>query len=356
MRVLLIEDNPDHAILIADLFSLIVKVELREATELHEGLSLLNSTQFDVVLCDLSLPDSTAEETVKTLRGFQTETPIVILTALDSYELASSLLHDGIQDYIPKDELSPTLLQRVCSHAIKRKQRQIEIQRQNQELQLFCENVTRDLKVPITRILQVSKTLRDRQRDAGSLAENDAELFDSIERSSNASIELIDGLYHYLSIDYQIGDTAKIDTNMLIEEVDAQLKQSTEVNYALTVAESLPSLYGNKELLALMFFNLIENGIKFNRNTPEIKISGVVDADTWSCQISIQDNGIGIDEEYFSEIYKPFLRLQITSEFSGTGLGLSIVKRIVDSHKGTIKVDSNADGGSTFIVSLPTIP
>ena len=95
--------------------------------------------------------------------------------------------------------------------------------------------------------------------------------------------------------------------------------------------------------------------IKYNRNTPEIKITGEHDISRKQSNIYIQDNGIGIDEKYFNEIFKPFSRLHNNREFEGTGLGLGIAKRIVDSHSGSIDVKSGPDIGSLFTVSLPML-
>lgn len=355
MRILLIEDDADHSLLIAELFSQIMEVELRQESDLHSGLSLLKNARFDILLCDLNLPDSPIESTIKTLKSLQTDIPIVILTALNSYDMANELVHDGIQDYIPKDELSPTLLHRVCNHAIGRKQRQIKLEHRNRELQTFCETLTHDFKSPIARIAQVSVALREKQQDLGGLSKEDATLFDSIEHSTGISLELIDGLYDYLSVDYRADDCKQIDANTLIKSVDERLRSSVDLNYTMNVADSLPALYGNKALLTLLFFNLVGNGIKYNRNTPEIRITGEHDVLRKQSSIYIQDNGIGIDEKYFNEIFKPFSRLHNNREFAGTGLGLVIAKRIVDSHSGSIDVKSGPDNGSLFTVSLPML-
>ena len=353
MRILLIEDNPDHATLIADLFSQIVEVDLQHESELDVGLALLEETHFDVLLCDLNLPDSPIESTVQTLKNLQTETPIIILTALNSYDMANKLLHDGIQDYIPKDELSPSLLHRVCNHAIRRKQRQIALERRNQELQAFCESLTHDFKSPIARIAQICDVLKTSHEESGKLSEDDVNLFQSIDKNTDISLKLIDGLYNYLSIDYRADDYKLINAHTLISDVDSQIKAITDVKYTLNVSESLQSLYGNEALLKLLFVNLVRNGIKYNRNTPVIDITGTMNAENQTSLVYVKDNGIGIDEKYHVEIFKPFSRLHNSREYSGTGLGLGIVKRIVDCHGGSIDVSSGPEIGSTFAVSLP---
>ncbi|MBT8063252.1 MAG: diguanylate cyclase [Gammaproteobacteria bacterium] len=123
MQILLIEDNPDHAFLIQDMLQdqFSDDHELFTATTLQDGLEQLGSRDFDICLCDLSLPDSTFNETSRRLRHYNTRTPIVVLTALDDMAIEKKLLQIGIQDYLPKDDLSPRLLHRSCLHAVERK-------------------------------------------------------------------------------------------------------------------------------------------------------------------------------------------------------------------------------------------
>jgi len=355
LRILLLEDNPDHAVLIADLFSLIMKVEINNAYELHEGLSLINSARpgFDIVLCDLDLPDSSTESTIQALKELQTDIPVVILTALSSYEKASNLLSDGIQDYIPKDELSPSLLHRVCVHAIRRKKHQIELERSTNALNSFCGSVTRDLRSPINRITNVTDTLRSKLVEGAVIQAADIELINSVERSAETSLGLIDGVYNYMSVDYRVGASKEINIVELLKVVEQQLKEAVDIDFDLIVADLLPRFYGNPELISLMFYNLIDNAIRYNRNVPTVSITGVLHKDSQQCSIAIQDNGIGIENRYFDEIFKPFVRLNISSEFSGVGVGLSVVKRIVESHDGAITVSSQPDRGTIFTVTMP---
>ena len=97
------------------------------------------------------------------------------------------------------------------------------------------------------------------------------------------------------------------------------------------------------------------NGIKYNRNTPVIEIAGALNAENQTSLVYVKDNGIGIDEKYYLEIFKPFSRLHNSREYTGTSLGLGIVKRIVDCHGGSIDVCSRPEIGSTFAVSLPMV-
>jgi light-regulated signal transduction histidine kinase (bacteriophytochrome) len=107
--------------------------------------------------------------------------------------------------------------------------------------------------------------------------------------------------------------------------------------------------------LRLLFQNLIENAIKYQKtgNIPEINISAESHNNDWLFKIS--DNGIGFDEKYKDKVFILFQRLHNRSEYEGTGIGLSHCKKIVELHGGRIWVESKIDKGSTFSFTIPKI-
>lgn len=102
-----------------------------------------------------------------------------------------------------------------------------------------------------------------------------------------------------------------------------------------------------------LFQNLIQNAIKYRKDDrdPQIVIQAEIKGREWN--ISITDNGIGIDKEYAEKIFKVFQRLHGEGKYEGTGIGLSICQRIVQFHKGEIWLDSDYTEGSRFIIRLP---
>jgi signal transduction histidine kinase len=110
---------------------------------------------------------------------------------------------------------------------------------------------------------------------------------------------------------------------------------------------------GDETQLAQLFQNLVGNAIKFRRPevTPTVHVGARRVADTW--ELTVADNGIGIDPEYFERIFLVFQRLHGREEYPGTGIGLALCRRIVDRHGGRLWVTSEPGRGSTFHFTLP---
>jgi len=108
----------------------------------------------------------------------------------------------------------------------------------------------------------------------------------------------------------------------------------------------------NKELCYSLFYNIIDNAVKYDsQNIIKLEIRSLVQGDYY--QFSIQDNGIGIEEEYLEYIFEMFKRLHNDLDKKGSGIGLAICKRIVTAYSGKIWVESKINEGSTFYFTLP---
>lgn len=112
--------------------------------------------------------------------------------------------------------------------------------------------------------------------------------------------------------------------------------------------KNLSNIRADKMQISQIFQNLIGNSIKFANNSRPLKIEvEMVDLiDYW--EISVKDNGIGFDEKYAEKVFKLFQRLHNDSSYKGTGIGLSICKKVVDRHRGEIKISSQENKGTCF--------
>jgi len=124
-----------------------------------------------------------------------------------------------------------------------------------------------------------------------------------------------------------------------------------EKNAEITYDDALPEVEGYSAQLSRLFQNLIGNGIKFNKEIPQIHISAKGQSREYV--FSVRDNGIGLDPKDSDKIFAVFHRLHSKSEYPGTGIGLAICKKIVERHGGRIWVESEPGKGSTFYFTLP---
>ncbi|HHP7229356.1 MAG TPA: diguanylate cyclase domain-containing protein [Xenococcaceae cyanobacterium] len=124
IRILLVEDSTTDALLLLKYFEKLEtnKFDVVRAKLLSEGLNYLQQEEFDLVLLDLSLPDSSGIDSIKQIQNLVTEIPIIVLTGTDREEIALQALREGAQDYIFKSQLFGSLLLRAIEHAIERQQ------------------------------------------------------------------------------------------------------------------------------------------------------------------------------------------------------------------------------------------
>ena len=137
-----------------------------------------------------------------------------------------------------------------------------------------------------------------------------------------------------------------------LDQALINLRGTIEQSGAVVTRDPLPVVYADETQLTQIFQNLIGNAIKYQKSgVPKVHISATRNGgQTWT--FSVQDNGLGIDPQYFERIFGMFQRLHGRDEFAGTGIGLAICKKIAERHGGNISVESQPGKGSTFRFSL----
>lgn len=141
LKVLLIEDNPGDARLIREYLADGTNINLEWAVSLSKGLELLQNSEFDALLLDLSLPDSHGITTFEKVKEDFPEIPITVLTGLDDREFALDIVRKGAQDYLIKGQVTRDLLTRVIEYSIERKKVEKHLQKENQILETTLESL-----------------------------------------------------------------------------------------------------------------------------------------------------------------------------------------------------------------------
>ncbi len=152
------------------------------------------------------------------------------------------------------------------------------------------------------------------------------------------------------------GDLQPLDLAPLLEEVANHYRRFTKTHRIIVEApDFLGPVQGDKKLLRRMFELLLSNAIKFSPSGGDIFLRAARDTDR--IRIEVQDQGIGIPEDFLEHIFEPFFRVDNTDrrKFGGAGLGLALVREIVIGHGGQIWAKSSLGQGSTFFVALPVL-
>jgi light-regulated signal transduction histidine kinase (bacteriophytochrome) len=165
--------------------------------------------------------------------------------------------------------------------------------------------------------------------------------------------ELIIDLLAYSRVGTRALQVERVDVALLVDQVVADLAAAIRDTGASVKRGDLPTVHADPIQLSQLFQNLIANAIKFHRpdEKPAVHIAAARQADGW--QLSVSDNGIGIEPQYLERIFVLFQRLHTRDEHPGTGIGLSICKKIIERHGGTIRVESIPGRGTTFVCTLP---
>lgn len=223
-----------------------------------------------------------------------------------------------------------------------------DLLRSNSDLQQFAYVASHDLQEPLRMVSSFTQLLQ--MRYAGKLDEDANEYINFAVNGSKRMYELINGLLAYSRIQRQGREFNQVNLNAVVEKVRANMKLLIDEADALIQYSELPVVKADENQMIQLFQNLIENSLKFRKDKPEITIAASLRNEMHI--ISVRDNGIGIENQYFEKIFRIFQKLH-HSGYKGTGIGLAICQRIVERHGGRIWVTSRPGEGSTFSFSIP---
>ena len=357
MHILIAEDNQDHLELIVDMLrSSFGKVcKIHHYGSLQDALRYLDRQRVDIFLCDLKLPDSPIHNTVERIKALDDAPPIIVLTSLHDDELAQQLVKEGIQDFLPKDELTPSQLVRACHYAIERKKLTRSLLEKNEDYKAFCYSLTHDFKSSLWQVSRFAQIFKlETQKKYPQDDSLPYQYLDKISAKIEGIQKLIEDLQDFLSIDSLMENYQPILLTLAARNAADMLGETVARKNGSIEVDDLPKVNGNISQMQLLFSNLISNAIKYNDSKrPLVKIYSGEQNDTGVCVV-VEDNGIGIPPDKVTAIFAPFERLHREDQYSGSGLGLSIVKRIMQSHGGRIQVASTLGEGTRFILQFPT--
>ncbi len=240
------------------------------------------------------------------------------------------------------------------------------LQRSNRELRDFVRVASHDLQEPLRKVRTFGDRLRSKYSDV--LDDRGRDYLQRMERALARMQNLMEDLLALSRVTTTQGKPFEpaVDLKEVADEVISDLGISVERTGGRVEVGKLPVIEADRSQMHQLLQNLIGNALKFHKEgeTPVVRVYGRPldkrgdnsngkDRASSKAQITVEDNGIGFDEEYLEQIFVPFQRLHGRDTYEGTGMGLAICRRIVERHGGDITAESVCGLGTKFVVTLP---
>jgi signal transduction histidine kinase len=379
IAILLIEDDLAEARLIQEIlrnfdFNQFV---LTHVQRLQTGLNRLKQEQFDLILLDLTLPDSQGLSSVELLVQNFSHLPIVVLTNTNDNQLAIEAVRRGAQDYLVKRKINIDVLVRSIQYAIERQKASDLLRETNENLTNQIQQKTselmkakeinhfqselvsmfsHDFRNPLTTVLSCTELLHNKNDLLSE--ERKVYLFQMLRNASKNMVQLLDEV---LLVGQTESDTFQCNlTELNLELFCLQLAEQLQFNADKKQIEVVFEAQGkitqsawDESLLRHILGNLLANAIKYSTEGNKVLFELIPLEE--EVIFRIQDWGIGIPTKDHQKLFEPFHRASNVGRIPGTGLGLAIVKSCVEAHQGTIVLDSEVDRGTTVTVTLPLL-
>ena len=378
VKVLLVEDDLAEARLLQEVLKSfnLEQFQLVHVKRLHRALDHLKAAKYDVVLLDLTLPDSLGLDSLKAIIQNAPSLPIVVLTNNNDDKLALEAVREGAQDYLIKRKIDVEGLVRSLQYAIERKrvaeelrqanktlsqqiqeasQQLTEAQKNNQLNSEFLSMFSHEFRNPLTTILASAGLLEHKK---AYLTEQKQELLlKKIHAAGKSLSQLVDEIiflgrseaqkltYNPESIDIKAFCQQQIEEFQLTTGNNHQLLFETQGDFNDTLWDVC--------LLQHILDNLIINAIKYSPIGSPINLK--LERRSEQVLLIVKDRGIGIPTAYLEKLFTPFQRAENVEHIPGTGLGLAIVKKCVEVQQGEIDIVSQENEGTIVTITLPIV-
>ena len=388
LMILIVDDKQENLFSLKTLLQ-IHGFEADTAVSGEEALRKILKTEYELIILDVQMPDMDGFEVAEAVSGSSKfrEIPILFLSAvsIDKRFIMKGYQSGGV-DYVTKpfdpdllllkvktfcrlyqqskllNEAQATLEQKVEERTKELVRMNNELELRNAELQQYAFIASHDLQEPLRKIQTFTRLVKEQVSDI-------PESVQYLERIINASgrmRDLIDDLLNYSRLS-ALPVFSEIDLNMVLNDTIADLEVLITEKGATIHKDDLVHAEVNPGQMRQLFQNLLTNALKFsNPGTPPVisirsqlvnslSFDAIPNEKGEYVRLTIEDNGIGFDEQYLGKIFTIFQRLHTKDQYAGTGIGLAIVKKIVEKHNGIITATSDEGKGSAFIIIIPLV-
>ena len=326
-----------------------------ETVSVEEALAVCAKSAFDCAVVDYRLPGRDGLEGVAALHQGFPFMSIIMATGQGDADVATEAMKHGASDYIAKAHITGQTLRRSIENALEKATMRRKLALQQQELENFAAVLVHDLKAPITSVRAFAVFIEQGLR--ADMVDKD-KLIGQCQRVASAARrmgELIDTVHEYTKADGE-HISGPVEMNQVMDDTLSNLDRLLLKRGARVTHGDLPVVFGNASQLTQLLQNLVGNGIKYcEAAIPTVHVTASPDQHgAWL--FAVKDNGIGISEACYEQVFQPFKRLHDRDKYEGTGLGLATCKKIAERHGGRIWCESADGQGTTFFFKLPASP
>ena len=335
------------------------------ASPLAALATLREGREFALVLTDLMMPGMDGIALLHAAREIDPRIVGVMMTGHGTVSTAVSAMKEGALDYIEKpfklSALVPVLARalearrlRIENEALQQRlrDRTLELEAANRELESFAFSVSHDLRAPLRTIQGFAGLLVE---SLGEQATAETIEYTGMVKTSVARMNtLIDDLLRLARTTQTELRRERVDLSAMAREIAAQLQETASGRAAEWRVE--PGLFADADagLMRVVLENLLSNAWKYTGKVARASIEfGRETGEGGATVFFVRDNGAGFDMRSAERLFSPFRRLHAEKDFPGTGVGLATVERIIRRHGGKIWAEAAVNQGATFRFTLP---
>lgn len=357
LNILIVDDDDgDRKQVRRALTEAALKVRCSDAASIHDAVESCERSAFDCVMVDYRLTGQDGLSGLKTLHARFPYVALIMITGHGDELVATEAMKVGALDYLSKKNLDAKSIRRSVENAVEKANLLRTVAEQREDLEVFSRVLVHDLKSPIQNLLSMAVQIEDgiqagaAQGLPSGRLEKIASYCRRLRMTAKRTEALIDTLYMYTTSQADVVLKLLPMSEVMVGAL-SNLEQIIRDRGAQVTYDELPTVSGSPQLVQLMQ-NLIGNGIKYcDAEVPLVHVSDIrLGPDLW--QFMVKDNGIGIPEQSYKQVFEPFQRLHGNDKYDGTGLGLATCKKIVERHGGTISCESKIGQGTTFCFTL----
>lgn len=270
---------------------------------------------------------------------------------------AQKLVEETLKNNVELKNIQKQLL----NYQGKLEEKVYELNKSNHDLEQFAYIASHDLQEPLRKIRSFTELLELNITDK----ERSKKYLEKIDSASSRMSGLIKDVLNYSRLSQSGSTFIETDLNKVLANVISDVELIIEEKAATIKADALPVINGIEQQVYQLFYNLINNALKFSIEKPILNIScrhlskdeitqhtDLASGNTY-IELIFTDNGIGFEQKHAKQIFTIFKRLNSKDKYEGTGIGLALCKKIVDNHHGLISVTSEPGVGTSFNIILP---